>query len=198
MVLSHISTQIYNPNMLKGGLLTEPVQQSSYKNFQQTENKFYEIVCNKISERRLDVKVKEFYEEANVAKSTFYAHFQNSTEVRNSLEQKLENDFLGLVPVYANKSYILEVLTIYIARNRHYFLAVHRSSDRYLLTRLLRHYRYNLVGRYVKDEIFHLYILNLQNIISCWLKFGMLSQTSALEVAEQLKHVSMPRAGRLF
>ena len=171
---------------------------SVYKNYKQTEERFYKIICDKIGERRLDIGVKELCEEASVAKSTFYAHFRSSTEVRDSLEQNLECEFSSLVPPCANKSFVLEFLTIYVVRNRHYFLAVHQSGDQVLLTRLLKRYHCNLVGQHMDDKVFYLYILRLQDVINCWLRFGAVNHTNAAKVATQLKLIPIPRTNKPF
>ena len=176
--------------------LPRPTLKISYKNYQQTEARFYQVICNKTSERCFSVTVKELCKEAYATKSTFYAHFQNVTAVRDSFETKLERDLAQLIPISANSSYVLEILTIYIAKNRRYFLATHCSGDRYLLAKIFRRYRYRLVDKCVDDMDFYLYSLNLQTVISCWLEFGGIDQAGALEVAKQLKRIKVPRPGR--
>lgn len=160
-----------------------------HKTYQQTEQDFQKVICNKISQRRCDIKVKEIYEGASVSRPTFYLHYENVMDARQIYEDKITNGLTNLLPTTVKREIFFEVLTTYIIRHQQYFLATQNSNDYYLLSQVFKQYRLTLVGTKVSDRAFCVYAGNLQLVIRCWLKFDNINSQTAAKTAETLKRV---------
>ncbi len=146
-------------------------------------------LCKRLSDRSINVRAKELYEDAGITSPTFYLHFRDSNDVLSQYEQDLETDFYEIVPPTKKREVVFVILTEYIVKNRQYFLATHHGDNYSLLKKIIYHYRLVFVSEDISDRSFANYAGTLIVTINCWLCFDKLDKISAAKCAQRLKMI---------
>lgn len=174
-------------------IITSSRKITTNKRFLDNEARFNKVLCGEISQRHINVRPKDFYQQAGLTSPTFYLHYHNSNEVRKTYESSLEQELENRIPITARKTIVLTILPIFIIHNQQYFLAVHRGRDHHLLTKIIIKYRLNLVDQKVNDRSFYAYAGSMETVIACWLEFDELNLVTAKRCTRDLINLPVPK-----
>lgn len=159
---------------------------SFHRRYLNNEARFNRALCKEISLRKINVRAKDICTKAGVTAPTFYSHYHNTDDARKNYELSLEQELAQWIPKAAHRNVVLTVLPSFIANNYQYFLAVHKSRDHYLLTKVIIKYRINLVGERISDRAFYMYAGSVQSVIACWLELSEPNQETIEKCAREL------------
>lgn len=179
----------------KASRSTKGPKNPQHKLYRTNHHRINQALCERISERRVNIKARELYHGAKLTAPTFYLHFRNSDDVLISYEAELEEDLLQLIPSSAKKITVLTMLTNYIVKHQQYFLAVNNRQDHHMLMQLVEDYRINLVGNRISDDLFDIYVGKLTVVLSCWLTSTPLTPESSSACIRDLMAV---RVGKVW
>lgn len=171
---SHLSQGPINPN---------------HKIYVQNTQRINDVLCKKISQRRIDVRVREMYTEAGIASPTFYLHCRNINDALRKYESSLERSLYKSLPTHAKRQIVYVFLTNFIARNRTYFLATAVGGDHHMLNKILTKYRVNLVGSGISDQVFQNYRGVVISSINYWIETEGITPETTRAYSERLSKI---------
>jgi len=165
-----------------------------HRTYRQNEHSLAQALCQKLSERSIDIKAKDIYQNAGVTSPTFYYHYHNSNDARMSYEDELERNFYRRITLTStNKLYTRHtfylILTSFIQHYHTYFQAVAQSDDHHLLKKLLCAYRTVLVGSSTSNHNFAAYVAVIIAIINHWLLQDLHTPATTALYAKRLANI---------
>lgn len=120
-----------------------------------------------LARRRVGLRVSELCQEANIARQTFYAHYQDCDEALTQYELTLEEEFVRMLPRGVRRDLAWTLLLHFVSRHHKYFLSTFRSRDLYLLTRLIS-YVCSSERNLTSQRAYIIYVGSVEAMILCW------------------------------
>lgn len=169
-----------------GSRLREGAKNTAHKTYLYNEKRINKALCKGIAQRRSDINAKEIYTEAGITSPTFYLHHRSVQEAMRSYEANLERELYERMPSNPKRDVVYTALTSHIAKNRKYFMATAEGRDHYLLDKMIRFYRVNLVGDKIDDRVFRYYVATVIVAINCWLELDGVTEETTKACCERL------------
>lgn len=119
-----------------------------------------------LARRRIGLRASEICRSAEMANSTFYAHYRNCDEALVWYELALEAEFVKSLPQGIRRDLAFTLLLNFVSKHQHYFASAFRSRNMYLLARLVRHACVPTVE--LNQRAYILYLWSVEAMIWCW------------------------------
>ena len=119
-----------------------------------------------LAKRRIGLKASELCRDAEMSRSTFYAHYKSCDEALTWYELRLEEEFVRSLPQNLRRELAFLLLFIFISKNQKYFSAPFQNQNMFLLTRLVKHVC--APGAELNQKAYVLYVWSVQAMIWCW------------------------------
>lgn len=123
--------------------------------------------------RRIGLKTSELCRDAQIAHSTFYAHYRTCDEALVWYELALEEEFVKLLPQNRRRDLVFTLLLSFVLKYRHYFASAFQGRNMYLLARLVKH---ACVPTGLSRRAYVLYVWSVGAMIWCWGKCDKFSE----------------------
>ena len=142
------------------------------KIYLRTENSIRRAICVGLSRRYLGLQARTVFRTARITAPAFYSHAENVNSALINYETSLERELVEALPKSPKREMAWTILLHFISRNRDYFRATFKTHNLYLISRLINHMRYILVGTGdVSDKSYAIYTANAIGVIQCWANY---------------------------
>ena len=127
-----------------------------------------------LAARRIGLKTSELCQDAQIARSTFHAHYRTCDEALVWYELMLEEEFVRSLPQHTGRDLAFTLLLSFVLKYQHYFASAFQSRNMYLLARLVRHACVPVADP--NRQAYILYIWSVGAMIWCWGKCDKFSE----------------------
>lgn len=119
-----------------------------------------------LAKRRIGLKASELCRDAEMSRSTFYAHYKSCDEALFWYELRLEEEFVRSLPQNLRRELAFVRLFSFISKHQQYFSATFQNQNMFLLARLVKHVCAPRAE--LNQKAYVLYVWSVQAMIWCW------------------------------
>ena len=161
--------------------------------YQRNEKRIHQALMELFAERHVNLKTVEVCKLAQISSPTFYLHYRNCREALYSYEQKLESEFVAILPDSPKRFAAFVALLSFVERNQSYFAVSFQKRDLYLLTKILLRLKPILSSESVPDHFYMMYAANIGAYMMFWGQREKFAKVLIHDHAEKLTRIRVMR-----